>query len=269
MTPEGIKNAWEKLEKVIEKCGKAGNDRIKDPLSSQRVFFISIFFIFGMYITLTTHYKEMTPFAERLRKALSGALPGHPGQALMAPSNRLRINRDIKLDSVLSSVLLCIYPYGDEWYICFMKRTRNLSVHSGQISFPGGKYERDDIIMAYTAIREAKEELNIDCNEKNIVGTLSSLFVPPSKSYIHPYVACLNEAPDFKPDPTEVDEIIEVSLNVLFDPLTKRKGYREINGEQVIIPYYSVDKHQIWGATAMILSEFEQILIKYKLLSKE
>lgn len=211
----------------------------------------------------------MNLFAERLRKALSGALPGSSGQLLMAPSNRKKINRDIKLDSVLSAVLICLYPQDQEWYICFMKRPLNLSVHSGQISFPGGKYERDDIVLAYTAIREAKEELNIHCNEKNIVGTLSSLFVPPSKSYIHPFVACLNEVPDFKPDPIEVDQIIEVSLVDLFDPSAKKTAIRNINGEQVQIPYYAVEKHQIWGATAMILSELEQVFNKFQLLNSE
>jgi 8-oxo-dGTP pyrophosphatase MutT (NUDIX family) len=208
----------------------------------------------------------MTTFPDRLKKTLNGALPGPAGQNLMAPTNRLDIKRQNKLDSVLSAVLLCIYPYQDEWYICFLKRAAGLSVHSGQISFPGGKYERDDIVLVHTAIREAKEELNIECDEKQIIGTLSSLFVPPSKSYIHPFVACLSHAPDFKPDPSEVAELIEVRLKDLFDPSLKRTLIKELNGEKVLIPYYDVSNHQIWGATAMILSEFEQIFIKSELL---
>lgn len=209
----------------------------------------------------------MTEFSNRLKKALSGALPGAQAQAIMAPSNRTKINRDIKLDSVLSAVLLCIYPYDGDYYICFMKRAKNLSVHSGQISFPGGKYEREDIVLSYTAIREAKEELNIICDEKNILGNLSSLFVPPSKAYIHPFVAYLNEAPDFKIDPAEVDQLIEVRLKDIFGPEVKKTKVRNIRGEEVTIPYYELGQHQIWGATAMILSELEQIIFRSQLLA--
>lgn len=205
-------------------------------------------------------------FPEKVRFVLDRTKPGYAAQKKMAPSNRQSKPEMDPRTCILSAVLLCLYPIRNEWYICFMKRTVDHRVHSGQISFPGGKYEKSDYLLQETAIREAKEEMNIELSGKNIVGTLSSLYVPPSNFYIHPYVACLPKSPDFKANPNEVEEIIEVKLSELFQEQSKKTKAISREAISFDIPYYKVGNHQIWGATAMILSEFEQMMQKYHII---
>jgi len=205
-------------------------------------------------------------FPEKVKFALDKTKPGYSAQKKMAPSNRQK-KPAIKYETcMLSAVLICLYPKSTEWHICFMKRTKDNTVHSGQISFPGGKYEQTDILIQETAIREAQEEMNIACSGKDIVGILSSLYVPPSNFLIYPVVVCLPKAPEFKPNPFEVDAIIEVKLSDIFNDQAKKIKKIDRGEIQFDIPYYKIDSHQIWGATAMILSELEQMLKKYNLV---
>lgn len=200
---------------------------------------------------------------EQVSFALARTLPGFKAQKRMAPSNRPHKPEMIGGQSTLSAILIPLYPRRNEWYTCFMIRTIDKTVHSGQISFPGGKYEPDDILLYETACREAREELNIHCDIKNLAGELSSLFIPASRYYIQPFVACLNQVPDFKPNPNEVAGIIECSITDLFDDQNKKEKIFLKDGKEVIVPYYQIGEYHIWGATAMIISEMEQMLKKY------
>jgi len=93
------------------------------------------------------------------------------------------------------------------------------------------------------------------------LGSLTPLFVFVSNFLVHPFVGFTSEYPDFRPQTTEVSNIIEVP--VMHFTKSKNKGKTDISIRDIVLqdtPYYDVQGHKLWGATAMIISELEQIL---------
>ena len=193
-------------------------------------------------------------FIQNLKYKLSLPLPGREAQFLMAPSFRISITKTIV--TAKAGVLLLLYPTDDEWSIVFMKRSDYLGIHSGQISFPGGKFDVSDTNMEDTALRETEEEIGVYSNEINILGSLTKLYIPISEFEVYPVVGFSNTRPNFKIDPHEVQYLIEAKLNDLLNlSIRMEKSYSD-NNVTGIIPYFNLDGHEVWGATAMILNEF-------------
>jgi GNAT superfamily N-acetyltransferase len=143
-----------------------------------------------------------------------------------------------------------------------MRRTDHLDHHKGQISLPGGRFEPEDRDYRQTALREAREELGISLDRAEVLCSLTPLYIPPSNFYIYPTVAYYDAQPDFKPDPNEVAELIEVPLPTLLDPRTRvvEEWTRPEYNLTVMMPYYAIGEHKVWGATAMVLAEFAAML---------
>jgi len=149
----------------------------------------------------------------------------------------------------------------NEPYIVFIRRPEYGGVHSGQISFPGGKQEPHDMDLSNTAMRESHEEVGIIPGKVRILGKLSDLYIPPSKFLVSPFLGYSTERPEFKRDPSEVDEVIEIKLSDLFrDQSVHVVKITTGLGVQIKTPAYVVDGTVIWGATAMILSEFREVI---------
>jgi 8-oxo-dGTP pyrophosphatase MutT (NUDIX family) len=152
-------------------------------------------------------------------------------------------------------VLVLLYQQDGETFLVLTRRRDDLTAHAGQISFPGGRREDGESIEA-TAIREAKEEIGIDPLELELLGRLSPLYIPPTDYEVHPFVAWHLGRPLLVRQPSEVAEILIVPLNYLLEPENQYEEPWEIRGFRVQVPYYLVDNHKVWGATAMMLSEF-------------
>ncbi len=156
-------------------------------------------------------------------------------------------------------VLILLYPNSDRLTFTLTRRTETLGNHRGQISLPGGRQELGET-LAETALREANEELGVHLEHSQLVGRLASLYIPPSDFEIHPFVAYCPSRPDLVPAPAEVAELIEVPLDHLLDPAVYRNEEWIIRDLPVDVPYYLLGGHQVWGATAMVLSEMEHRL---------
>jgi len=152
-------------------------------------------------------------------------------------------------------VLVILYLLNGRTHLVLTRRRDNLNSHAGQISFPGGRREEGESLKT-TAVREAQEELSVNPSALNHLGRLACLYIPPSDYEVHPFVAWHDGRPEFVPQVDEVAEILEVPLAHLVDPATYREEMWEIRGFQVEVPYFLVDGHKVWGATAMMLSEF-------------
>jgi 8-oxo-dGTP pyrophosphatase MutT (NUDIX family) len=140
-----------------------------------------------------------------------------------------------------------------------IRRTQNPhDVHSGQISLPGGSQEGDETPVQ-TALREAREELGVDLPVQ-VLGQLTCLYIPPSDFEVRPIVGYIAKHPAWKPDQTEVVEVLECPLVWLFDDAHKVIEDWERDGQIIQVPWYNVNGHKVWGATAIILSEFEHRL---------
>jgi len=180
-------------------------------------------------------------------------------QEHMAPTPRGQLPENKNTPPREAGVLLLMYEADGELQIVLTKRTDSLRGHSGQISFPGGKRDPEDASFKATALRETCEELGI-CEDIDIIGHLSPFYIPPSHFNVYPFVGFLDAIPVFRPNPAEVDSVIICPVNVLLSSDFKQHEYRTFNGYKIKVPYYLVDEHKVWGATAAMLSEFEQRL---------
>jgi 8-oxo-dGTP pyrophosphatase MutT (NUDIX family) len=202
----------------------------------------------------------MTDWISRLSEELQKPLPGVEAQLRMSPSLRRAPTGNSPFKK--SGVLLLLYPCDDSIFIVFIKRTEYEGVHSGQVSFPGGKYEENDLTLARTALRETMEETGIPLDEMKIIGQLTPLHIPVSQADVYPYVGICYNRPVFKHNPTEVEYLIEAGMDELFDPANQKHEIMSIAGNDIKVPYFDIQNNHIWGATAMILSEFLEIVKK-------
>ncbi len=160
-----------------------------------------------------------------------------------------------------AGVLVLLYPAPDgELHLVLTRRNEGLRGHSGQVSFPGGRRDPDDISFEATALRETCEELGLCEIDVTILGHLTPIYIPVSHFLVHPVVAYTPTMPDFVPNPHEVAEVLSAPLWALLDPRYKAEEYRSFQNIQVKVPYYDLCGHKVWGATAVMLSEFEHRL---------
>ena len=193
-----------------------------------------------------------------MRSEISKGLPGKEVQFRMAPEVRLNINDELQPKD--AGVLILLYPAKGSVFTVLIQRTDYPGVHSGQVSFPGGKYEPEDKDIEYTSIRETEEELGISLEYIGVLGRLTNLHIPVSNIMVYPLIGFINYRPVFNPDRKEVDDIIEVKLDDLLDPGIIRYSTRQILDRETKVPYYSINEKQVWGATAMIISEFLELI---------
>ena len=143
------------------------------------------------------------------------------------------------------------------------QRTAHLSTHSGQIAFPGGKVDADDRDATAAALRETEEETGLHPDHVEVLGTLPQ-YVTGTQFHITPVVALVRPGFTLQPNPHEVDDVFEVPLDFLMDPVNHRRHAMEWGGE--LREWYSMpydDGRQerfIWGATAGMLRNFYHLL---------
>lgn len=158
-----------------------------------------------------------------------------------------------------AGVLALLYP-DPELHIVLTRRNEGLRGHSGQISFPGGQRDAHDISFTATAMRETCEELGICGDDITVLGTLSQIYIPPSNFNVYPTVGYIGEIPEFIPNPFEVSEVFSAPLTNLLDARYKQEEEWDFQNVRVKIPFYNLNGHKVWGATAVMLSEFEHRL---------
>ena len=158
-----------------------------------------------------------------------------------------------------AGVLILLIKDNDdaEYKILFTKRSEQLKTHSGEVSFPGGKWEEGDSNLYQTALRESNEEINLDMENVTKLGPLNFL-LSRHKIEVNPFVGYLNQLQDFKGN-FEIDEIFTVPISFLMNE--ENIEYKEFNRKdlKVYIPSWVYNGNRIWGLTAMIAADFLNI----------
>ncbi len=189
---------------------------------------------------------------------LMGALAHHK---VMQSQVRAFVYKDVKHKTSPrdSAVLACVYPdeHGIAKMVFILRKSYN-GHHSGQISFPGGKREEEDKSLWHTALREAKEEVNINKEWVQPIRNLTPLLIPISNFMVHPFLAYIDKKPFFIQDEKEVDRILEFPLNDIIntDLIEIKRAYF---GKEYPVNAFLLEDYKIWGATAMILSEIRTL----------
>ena len=151
-----------------------------------------------------------------------------------------------------AAVLVPLLDSGSELEVLLTQRSDSLRNHAGQISFPGGSRDADDRDVIETALREAREEINLAPEDTEIIGMLDDY--PIATGFrVTPVVALVSGSTQFQPDGVEVTGLFRVPLAHVLDPDNYRSGTFVREGFE--LPFVEVrwGEHRIWGATAGML----------------
>ncbi len=161
-----------------------------------------------------------------------------------------------------SAVLVLLYPHESELRTLLMLRPDYDGVHSGQVAFPGGHREPHDVDLRHTALREFTEETGASHAGFEVLGEMTRVYIPPSRTLVTPVLAYAGALGPTSPDPHEVAALIPVSVQHLMrhDILKHRMQYIAMLGREVEVPYWDVAGHAVWGATALMIAELRELL---------
>ncbi|MEO7908826.1 MAG: CoA pyrophosphatase [Roseiflexaceae bacterium] len=155
-----------------------------------------------------------------------------------------------------AAVLLLLYPDVGDLRLPLTVRSDQLPSHRGEVSLPGGAIDPADDGPISAALREAHEELGVPPDAVKIWGTLSPLYISPSNFRITPVVGMIDPVPTLRPNAAEVSAVITVTVRELLDPALVMQEQWTLHGAEVRVPFFAIAGHKVWGATAIVLSEF-------------
>jgi 8-oxo-dGTP pyrophosphatase MutT (NUDIX family) len=181
----------------------------------------------------------------------------------MSPRPRLGADSGVDIATLRpAAALLLIYPHEEAWHVPLTVRGSALRHHTGQVALPGGRLDAGESVEQ-AALREAHEEVGVRPSDVEILGRLTSLPVFVSGHLLHPVVGFASGRPNFSIASHEVDRLLEVPLALLREPervlWEERARLRPAEGVMEV-PYFDLLDARVWGATAMVLSEFVALL---------
>ena len=162
----------------------------------------------------------------------------------------------VTLALVDSAVLAPLYRDADGRLRLVFIRRSPFGVHGGQIAFPGGRREPEDPDLLTTALREAEEEIGLDRTSVEVLATLPVIETTATGFRVAPFLGRLNGPPPvWRPQTTEVDEILEIPLDDLLHPAAHAVETWQLPGwpEPREIPFYRLGEYKLWGATYKIV----------------
>ena len=199
----------------------------------------------------------VTGGVELLRSRLLSEPPALPlipkrGDYDLNPQNRPAEKMDLKPAAVLLPLVLRQEPH-----VLLTQRTHHLTRHAGQVAFPGGRADANDISLVETALRETQEETGIDPAFVTVAGFLDA-YETGTGYAILPVVGILSDGFALSPHALEVAEIFEVPLAFLLDPANRQQQSRAFQGRMRSFYSFTYEGHYIWGATAAMLLNFAE-----------
>lgn len=226
------------------------------------VHFYSIFIKGNLQFNYAESIKNkiFSSLVEKLYENLQKQLPGENAHLIMEAFSAKYLCLKPSVKTKKSAVLMLLYPIDDDVYFPLILRNSYDGFHSDEVGFPGGKFEITDGNLIRTALREAQEEIGINPDDVKVLGTLTEIFIGPSDFNVLPVVGYLPYQPNFITDKREVQSIFEMKLDYFLNPDIKSYGEIRIPEDLVTTPYYEVNGHQVWGATAKIIIELLSVL---------
>lgn len=203
-------------------------------------------------------------FIDNFQASIKKGLPGELAHLDLMPANRPFSNEALKKATNYrkSAVGLVLFEKFDSIHCVLIQRPQYEGAHGNQVSFPGGKMDSSDPNLEFTAKRECLEEIALQPHLSSTIGELSQVYIPVSNFLVQPFVFFVDELPDLIPDEREVEEIFTFDIKTILDnDALKITDLKMSNGIVIKnIPYFDIEGRTVWGATAMILSEFKAVI---------
>lgn len=201
------------------------------------------------------------PFYSFLKERSKRPLPGREAQLKMTPvplNSDFSIPRDPSESATTNGVLLLLYPDAEAGLRLILTLRTDGIQHGGQVSFPGGRQEPGETLQE-TALRETHEEIGISAPMVKIACALSPIYLFRTDHHIFPFVGFLEEEPRFTINEQEVEEVFSCSLQELALGGCIQKKIERFRNTDFEVPYWDIHRVPVWGATAMITSEFVEL----------
>jgi 8-oxo-dGTP pyrophosphatase MutT (NUDIX family) len=163
---------------------------------------------------------------------------------------------------IVAAVLVPLFYKEGECHVLLTRRTNTVKTSKGQISFPGGACEPEDKTLLDTALRGTAEEVGIPSGEVEVLGELDDASTATFGYLISPFVGVIPYPYPLKPEPAEIEEILEVPISTLLDPQNFREAVWERSGRKTPVEQFDYKGHIIWGLTCRILKNFLPIWVK-------
>ena len=158
-----------------------------------------------------------------------------------------------------AAVLLAITAE-EEPELIYTLRSNKVSSHKGEVAFPGGREEEGDLSLADTALREAEEEIGLDRNLVEILGSLDTTVSRYGIS-VTPYVGIIPPNPNLNESSSEIESYFRVPISYLANDIRHRNDKVTEGGETFYMPAYKYNEYIIWGLTAMITVNFLKLAL--------
>ncbi len=157
-----------------------------------------------------------------------------------------------------AAVMILLYERDGEEHILFQVRSQHVEHHKGEISFPGGAKDLEDESLLITALREVEEEIGVAREHVEVFGRFGDR-TTRSRFLMTSFVGAITHpAPyAFQIAGHEVDELLEVPLRHLLDPISIEIAQTESGQE---MRSFRFGEHLIYGVTARVLSDFLDIV---------
>jgi 8-oxo-dGTP pyrophosphatase MutT (NUDIX family) len=202
--------------------------------------------------------------AATLRKRFAGTrLPDDPLDVAMPPGLRYwphAMRAELAGPLRPAGVLIPVMQRRSGLTILLTQRARQLRIHAGQASFPGGRMEAGDPDVHATALRETHEEVGIEPSHVDVIGYLQAM--PTITGFaVTPVVGIVDSSAELVVDRSEVDYTFEVPLDFLLDKANDRLCDREWGGSRFRLKEFHYAGERIWGATAYMLVAFRKIIL--------
>ncbi len=205
-------------------------------------------------------------FISRLVFMIENELPGEVAHHPLSPLHRPVTSEILKnlTEYKASAVAIILFENQDDHHFILIQRTEYNGKHSGQISFPGGKKEESDTSFEHTARRESFEEIGIDLGDATLLGKLSPVYIPVSGFLVEPFVFHYPYTPKFQLQDREVASIFSVPIKELLQETVI--STMNISSENKLVmknvPCFNLQEKQVWGATALMINELREVIIK-------
>lgn len=200
-----------------------------------------------------------------IKQKLNGKLPGEAAHLAMLPfreatSSLLKSVREYRE----SAVAILLFHENEILKSVLIERPTYNGTHSGQMAFPGGKKDAEDVDLIATALREMHEEISFLDDNIEHLGQLTRVFIPVSQFLVYPHVFYSQNVYPFNPDPIEVAQIVIFPLYDICEPSNAKTTTIPLdnNLKMIKVPCFEIAGKSVWGATALMMGELKELLNK-------